>query len=108
MPSFESIHLELRDFFRSISLDEVATLAQSIAESGREPELDATLRESSAAIPMVRQINAQINDRDAAGDHDNKRALQGQLLLLMAIFRLAEDKGYRWDPPAQGATQPQQ
>ncbi len=91
MPTFE-----LRDFFNTISFDQVRQLAIAIAESGREPELNATLRESSAAMPIVNQLAAELNDREAAGDREQVRVLQGQLILLMSIYRLAEDMGYRW------------
>ena len=71
-------------------------LATAIAQSGREPELEATLRESGAAMPIVGEIQAQLEDRRTAGDTEQLRVLQGQLIMLMTIYRLAEDKGYRW------------
>jgi len=92
-------NLELRDFFRSLNLEDVQHLAISIAESGREPELNATLRESSAAIPLVAQLSAAVQEMRDAGETERQRVLQGQLILLMAIFRLAEDKGYHWHSP---------
>jgi hypothetical protein len=92
-------NLELRDFFRALDFEQLQSLAAAIAESGREPELGATLRESAAAIPMINQVSREVNERKAAGDTENARVFQGQLILLMAIFRLAEDQGYRWHPP---------
>ena len=87
---------DLRDFFRVVRFEQLQELAGAIAESGREPELNATIRESAAVMPIVNQVAAAINDREEAGDTEQKRALQGQLFLLMAIFRLAEDMGFRW------------
>jgi hypothetical protein len=88
--------MELREFFGAVKFEQVSELAKAIAESGREPELNATLRESAAVMPIVKQVTAAISEREAAGDIDQKRALQGQLFLLMAVYRLAEDMGYKW------------
>ncbi len=90
---------ELRDFFKSITLEEIQSLARAISEADREPELNATLAEAAAVMPLVSQINQYIGEREQAGDHELKRVAQGQFILLLAIFRLAEDRGYRWDTP---------
>jgi hypothetical protein len=88
--------LELRDYLRSLSLEQVQTMAAAIASANSKPELQATLRESAAAIPMVDDIQTSINANKAAGDTQQHNVMQGQLILMMAIFRFAEDQGYIW------------
>ena len=87
---------ELRDYLGSLKLETIQAMARSIASSNSEPELGATLREAGEAMPIINEIQGLINERKDAEDMRGHDIAQGQLIFLMALFRVAEDEGYVW------------
>lgn len=88
--------LELREVFSKITLEQVQEMAASIASSNSKPELEATLRESAAAMPIVNEVQRVIQEHKSAGNVQQESLAQGQLIFLMSLYRLAEDQGYVW------------
>lgn len=88
--------LELREVFSKLTLEQVQSMANAIASAQSEPELEATLQEAGDAMPIVNQIQRVVNQHRASGDNRQMDVSQGQLIFLIALYRLAEDQGYIW------------
>jgi death-on-curing protein len=92
----EKPRMELRDFMAQCSLHGTRGLAKSIVASGSETETAATVNEASKAIPLIAELKEAAAARILEGDDRAAYALDQTCVVLVAIYRLAEDMGYEW------------
>lgn len=89
--------LELREFFSEFTLEASRGLAQSVAASGREVEVRATMLEAGRAMPILDQLLSLIEERRAANPADPETVkLEHMCVVFTLIYRIAEDMGYEW------------
>lgn len=94
--SHEKPSMELRDFFRAFNWHVSQELAAAAFASGSEPEADQTIREAASAIPCIEELDRVAHERFAEGDKEACNALLQQKIMLVTIYRIAEDMGYEW------------
>ena len=88
--------LELRDFFNTLSPTDVHNMATRVIASGRESEAQATMDETFQAIEVARAFNEAAHQAKTSGDDNAYISYNAMTVLLVAIYRLAEDMGYEW------------
>lgn len=88
--------LELRDFFSLLSPTDVHEMAGRVIASGSEAEAQATMDEAFLAIEVARAYHEQAQHAKATGDDRAYTSWNAMTVLLVAIYRLAEDMGYEW------------
>jgi death-on-curing protein len=91
----EKTTMELRDFFRALTHDEIAALTRAFHTAGNHEERLASIREAQAAMPVItecmeKMLSEQVRTSESAHHY------AAILSTLMAIYRIAEDKGYEW------------
>jgi death-on-curing protein len=91
--------LELRDFFAT--LNPVSHFAQIEAfnrglKVGKAGEGSMTVEEAQRAIPILAHLMARVRALQGSGSIVEAQILGAQALLLIDLYRLAEDDGYEW------------
>jgi death on curing protein len=87
---------ELRDFFVMADGAKYRALLESM-RAGRDTEVMASINEAAGVIPIAEELVRLLNsvpDDERGGDV--ARAALNDLVLLAALYRLAEDMGYEW------------
>ncbi len=90
-PSFE-----LRDFFASIDTSRVHDFLVSSTVALNIGELDQSAQEAAAHIPAVRELFTAARHFYAEKNGAAGANLANQAMLLVALYRIAEDQGYEW------------
>jgi death-on-curing protein len=88
--------LELRQFFRSIDPERLDQVLQSIALGSGDVELTATTTEASAVMPLLDPLTRRAAAALADGKRDTGHLYYGHALMLIGLYRIAEDMGYEW------------
>lgn len=92
--------LELRDYFSVLSFSKVREFVRSVVISGDERELAATRGEACVAVPVIAEFLAALDDLRSGPltpeQEGNLKLLEGNVMLLIALYRIAEDMGYEW------------
>jgi len=88
--------MELRDFFMTLSWDQLASAGHSFHEDqGSTPqELIGSLSEAELSIPALVSVYAGVSEFEAESENWIKAV--SILKTLLAIHRIAEDMGYEW------------
>lgn len=87
---------ELRDFMGQLSDDRIHEFLRSYAANQKAEEINATAAEVEQAIPLAGQLLRSAAQFQDAGDERAFSAFLSQGILLIAMYRLAEDQGYEW------------
>ncbi len=88
--------IELRDFFDAVSVEQVASLIEAWLASPGEHERVASVEEAASVIPLIgdlREISSMLHQR---GDERQASETEYAAMVLVALFRIAEDLGYEW------------
>jgi death-on-curing protein len=91
----EKPRLELRDFFALLRPEDLKQADRGLDVSA-PVERDATFQETADAIPVAWLLLAYRDAAEATGLKEHALVFQGQVQLLMTLYRLAEDMGYEW------------
>jgi len=85
--------MELRDFLASVDLATFVERLGSFAAKQSEIELQRSTDEAGQTIPLVKGLDrlAEREEGEAA-----QAALRGATIVLVALYRIAEDMGYEW------------
>lgn len=86
--------LELRKFFNSLTFEALSTWRRSVP---LEPEVEGwrpSEWEAAQSIPYMRAVMRLHENPNLSPDQ--RLACEVEIMLLTAIFRLAEDMGYEW------------
>jgi death-on-curing protein len=91
--------LELRDFFSSLDtavhFAQIQALSRSINVASSS-ETNATIDEACAAMPILKHLLERVHQLEEEGNTQASNLLKSQSLLLIDLFRIAEDVGYEW------------
>lgn len=89
--------MELRVFFESLDLVRVRGMVESMRAADRFEELQSSIAEAGLAIPYVMEMVRALNDMQGT-QHEQAgvREILNDILLLTALYRIAEDMGYEW------------
>lgn len=88
--------LELRDFFHHLRAAHLLEFFRA-SYGGGPAEIGQTSREAELAIPVLAETFREIAAlQQSGGDPRHVDLLKGQLTLLAAVYRIAEDMGYEW------------
>ncbi len=90
---------DLRDFFAGVDGEAFMSQINAMAESGSQAELDQTTREASVAIPLLADILRKKKQAEDEFDSEQAKLWLGVALLLIACYRIAENRGYDWGIP---------
>ena len=60
------------------------------------PEFNASFDEACRAMPLLRELRAELGLAIQANDEESKKRIAFETSLLMHVYRLAEDMGYEW------------
>lgn len=94
--SREKVSLELRDFLGSIDTARIHEFLAACTVDLRSGELNQSAEEAATHIPAVRELFVasqafyQTENAEAGANMGN------QAMLLVALYRIAEDMGYEW------------
>lgn len=94
--SRERSSFELRDFMAQCSLYRTRDLAAAVLASGIQTEADATSSEAAQAIPLIAELEGCAVECAKRGDERLALGLRQACVVLVAIYRIAEDMGYEW------------
>lgn len=87
--------LELRDFFRALTFDQVQAACHAVSQVSGEP-FDADFERLLRAMPCLgREGHAEHGAVLPVNPNEIRASIQ-KAVLLTAIFRIAEDQGYEW------------
>jgi death on curing protein len=87
--------MELRHFFERF--EPLGHFEHILAfNRGTLEEQLASIQEASRAMPVVAHLHNRVREREAAGDQSAASVFMAQVLLLVAVYRVAEDMGYEW------------
>jgi death on curing protein len=95
----ENPSLELRTFFRELTLPEFLRAIESLPHGGTGSTFEgfsATCDEAFEAMPLVREFGMMMLEGAAAAPAERLERQRAVALTLVALFRIAEDKGYEW------------
>lgn len=87
--------LELRDFFAVFTPAFDFSFVEASAAGGGT-ELMASCEDAGRAIPVITHLVQRSEELRVQGDDLAAVAMASRALVLVAIFRLAEDMGYEW------------
>lgn len=91
----EKPSMELREFFRQVSREQIAEFARAFLSNPSDGEKLASLRDAQTSIPAMRELmEAMLQDGVRGTPMQTQYAMMVGTLL--AIYRLAEDMGYEW------------
>ncbi len=88
--------MELRDFFATIDIARVHDRLESATVSRSHAELNASAEEAAHSSPLVRSLFEASRGCYEQGDKASGGNLGNQAMLLVALYRIAEDLGYEW------------
>jgi death on curing protein len=91
--------MELRDFFASIDIARVHEFLAACTANLSSPatgELNQSAEEAAAHIPAVRDLFVASKAFYEGGNATAGANMGNQAMLLLALFRIAEDMGYEW------------
>lgn len=88
--------LELRDFFSALSPTDVHKMASRVIASSSEVEAQATMDEAFQAIEVARVYNEAARQAKESEDDIAYISYNAMTVLLVAMYRIAEDMGYEW------------
>lgn len=88
--------LELREFLRNLNYAQLASMFRSVSNERTPESRAASMIEAMEVIPCVTQAAVGAMEAEMGGDHASAAVLRQHAILLTAIYRLAEDKGYEW------------
>lgn len=88
--------IELRDFFASLDVADLERFSLSSSVAARADEIEQTATEAATVIPLIRQLLVGHRHFAAMGDHEVASAFMTQVVVLVGIYRIAEDMGYEW------------
>lgn len=94
--SHEKPRLELRDFFQSLDWRQICTVVGGAVASGSEQEASATLEEADRAIPLAGELRRLASAMKESGEEAPYGVLNAISVVLVGIYRVAEDRGYEW------------
>lgn len=88
--------LELRKFLGQLNYTQLADAFSAIDASDRTPEFIQTALEAGASIPAITEALIGAMDVEARGNEQSAFILRRHAMLLIALYRIAEDMGYEW------------
>jgi len=92
----ERTSFELRDFFAMADGAKYKMLVKSM-QAARLVETLASVNETATAMPFASELVSVLNDlAESERQTDLGQGALNDLLLLTALYRLAEDMGYEW------------
>ncbi|MEX2215881.1 MAG: type II toxin-antitoxin system death-on-curing family toxin [Phycisphaeraceae bacterium] len=91
----EKPHLELRDFLRSLTWEQIRDMVRSVVEGASESEATSTSAEATLAIPLVGGLQEAVltAQKEKSAEYPYLNAI---MIFLIAVYRVAEDSGYEW------------
>lgn len=93
--SREKRRLDIGDLFRSLTPEHLLEMSDGMSRSSKS-EHDATIAEACRAIPIMRHLDSCLGEAADAGDTRRCDRLLGAIMILTAVYRIAEDQGYEW------------
>jgi death-on-curing protein len=90
---------ELRDFFASVDPSTHFTQIsafQTSFQAGKREEVNATIEEASRAMPILSHLRDRSKAMELSSNREAAMVFWGQALLLIDLYRVAEDMGYEW------------
>ncbi len=94
--SREKSSLELRDFLGSIDTARIHEFLAACTVDWRPGELNQSAEEAASHIPAVRELFVASQEFYQAANPAAGANMVNQAMLLVALFRIAEDMGYEW------------
>ncbi len=88
--------MDLRDFFGVIDIDQLHTMLSSVALKPDHTELNQSAEEAAQSIPAVRSLFVASRYFYEQGNARAGADLGNEAMLLVALYRIAEDMGYEW------------
>lgn len=89
--SHEKPRLELRSFFQRIDDNVLLEMLRSWNAAPTVAEFDQSILDARVGIPLIRDLEFQL------ATHSGRAVEIGsQIMILVAIYRIAEDMGYEW------------
>jgi len=85
--------MELRDFFTLIDLEAFVDRLSAFAANQSDADVHRSTDEAGQAIPLLRALDELA--QSGTGE-PGQAGLQGAIIALTALYRIAEDMGYEW------------
>jgi death-on-curing protein len=87
---------ELRDFFRTLDAARLQSFLRGWDQASGSEEFVASIAEARVFCPLVSMLEQQILDASRTGNKEVVVSSGVQLMLLVSLYRIAEDMGYEW------------
>lgn len=88
--------MELRDFFQAVDLEQIAAMLSGFLASPDTSERRATVEDAAVAVPLVSSLRRLSGVESSKGNAIGAENAAYAAMLLVCLYRIAEDMGYEW------------